>query len=330
MSELTFSDLGEDPTYMFGNLNNPQAYCFEFLYDGITPAFNERPTIYKELLLYAQICKDYRWRGVETVILWIRARNRAVQNANSSVETLVPPEELSDFGFRSISLDEEVAAAAHPESTTHSGDSQYTLMYNLDFAFPELPGEFPEIPLDTPRVVVFDLSGVILDREQTIRRALSDWLPLTHRFQTMDEILSVYIEIEALAARMDQAVATSVAVIVDSALRTLASKLKIPLQSHPTLVTTSLVEIMNPRPCPDVEHAIASLSAHGRPVIVIPPHSEVSTRHFLSFIPRSQAKDVLLVITDVARKVAPASLADHPTPLVKRPGTTIASDVESS
>ncbi|KAH9888131.1 hypothetical protein C8Q73DRAFT_794547 [Cubamyces lactineus] len=239
-------------------------------------------------------------------------------------------EELSDFGFRSISLDEEVAAAAHPESTTHSGDSQYTLVYNVDFAFPELPGEFPEIPLDTPRVVVFDLSGVILDREQTIRRALSDWLPLTHRFQTMDEILSVYIEIEALAARINQAVATSVAVIVDSALRTLASKLKIPLRSHPTLVTTSLVEIMNPRPCPDVEHAIASLSAHGRPVIVIPPHSEVSTRHFLSFIPRSQAKDVLLVITDVARKVAPASLADHPTPLVKRPGTTIASDVESS
>ena len=54
ISELTFSDLGGDPTYMFGYLNNPQAYFFEFFYQGTMPGFDERPTIYEELFLYAQ------------------------------------------------------------------------------------------------------------------------------------------------------------------------------------------------------------------------------------------------------------------------------------
>ena len=103
-----------------------------------------------------------------------------MQNANSSVEALVPcttvqqepfevdpsfreiAEELSVFGVRSMSLHEEMGAMADQESTTHSGDSQYTLVYPLDFDFPELPWEFPEIPLGTPRIVVFDLFGVIL------------------------------------------------------------------------------------------------------------------------------------------------------------------------
>ncbi|KAI0659757.1 hypothetical protein C8Q70DRAFT_980988 [Cubamyces menziesii] len=382
ISELTFSDLGGDPTYMFGYLNNPQAYFFEFFYQGTMPGFDERPTIYEELFLYAQICKDYRWRGVETVILWIRAArksDRAVQNANSSVEALVPcttvqqepfevdpsfreiAEELSVFGLRSMSLHEEMGAMAEQESTTHSGDSQYTLVYPLDFDFPELPWEFPEIPLGTPRIVVFDLFGVILDREKAIRCALSSWLPLTHCFQTMEDILPVYIEIEALAARKSQFAATSVAAIVESALHTLARKSKIPLQAHPTLVATALAEIIKPVPFTDVEHAIASLKAHGCPIIVIPSHSDVTMRqvfpsmlrsqvrvtneplsmHFAApdsffksllaqckaIVPGIRPKDVLLVTSSVARIVAPGSRAEHPTALVKRHGT-IASNVK--
>ena len=55
LSELTLSGRpGGDSTYMFGYLNNPQAYRFEFFYDGIMPGFEVRPTIYEELLLYAQ------------------------------------------------------------------------------------------------------------------------------------------------------------------------------------------------------------------------------------------------------------------------------------
>ena len=155
--------------------------------------------------------------------------------------------------------------------------------------------------------------------------------------------------------------ATSIAAIVDSTLRTLASRSKIPLQAHPTLVATALAEILNPAPYSDVEYAINSLSSHGRSIIVIPPYSEVTMRqslpstlrpevrpaneplsiHFAApdsfftsllaqcreIVPGIRPKDVLLVTTSVARIVAPGSLAGHPTALVKRHGT-LASNVQ--
>ena len=49
-----FSEQAVDPTYMFSYLNNPQAYCFKFIYDGTACAIEKRPKIYEEMLLYAQ------------------------------------------------------------------------------------------------------------------------------------------------------------------------------------------------------------------------------------------------------------------------------------
>ena len=54
LSELTFDDLGGDSSFTFGSLNNPQAYCFEFFYEGSMQGFDVLPTIYDEIHLYAQ------------------------------------------------------------------------------------------------------------------------------------------------------------------------------------------------------------------------------------------------------------------------------------
>ncbi|KAJ8502281.1 hypothetical protein ONZ51_g36 [Trametes cubensis] len=359
----TFSEQAIDPTYMFSYLNNPQAYCFKFIYDGTACAIEKRPKIYEEMLLYAQICKDYRWKGVERTLLWIRAsRKGGDDNCQREAEPLADDDERDDatklfkrdsavrqvakglrrFGFRSISVEEEEQrdASTSPtsssdSSTTHSDDSEYTLIYRRDFAFPELAWKYPEIPLGAPRMVIFDAFGVVF---------------------TIEDIIALYIEIEALAAGKGPSIATSFATIVHSALQTLALKLAIPPQARPALIANAAASgIMKPIPYFDVELALEALSRQGLPVLVIPPHSEVTMRHLVSSLPRRnkvhptneplsihfaatpsffksllaqcrsmvphiEPKDVLLVSTSVGRVVAPASLAGHPTVLLKRHG----------
>ncbi|KAI0767576.1 hypothetical protein C8Q74DRAFT_1370336 [Fomes fomentarius] len=51
---------------------DPRAYVFDFGPPEAMPTFEGKATVYEELMLYAQLCKDYRWRAVEDTILWTR------------------------------------------------------------------------------------------------------------------------------------------------------------------------------------------------------------------------------------------------------------------
>ncbi|KAI0659753.1 hypothetical protein C8Q70DRAFT_93376 [Cubamyces menziesii] len=382
LSQFTFGQHGWDPTYMFSRLNNPQAYCFAFFYSGKVPGFGQRPTIYNELLLYAQICKDYRWHGVERAILWVRDmrtnENRSEHHVSAQPEhpnaQCTPFENDPSFrkaveqlrsDRRPISLEEEEemeeTSDTTSDSTSESDNSRYVWVSWLPWAFPELALEFPEIPLGNPRVVVLDLFGVVLDREAAIRCALDKWLTFAHYGQTVEGILSRYIEIEALVARKNIAAASSLAAIVHGALQTLADKLAIPPQVQSQLITDAMAVILKPAPYRDAERAIAAFSGQGRSIIVIPPYSEVAMQHLLpprlrsriwsaneplsahfaapdSFFeallaqcratcPEIRPADILLVSASVSRVTAPASLAGHPTVLLERSGT-IASRVQ--
>ncbi|KAI0323548.1 hypothetical protein GY45DRAFT_1332459 [Cubamyces sp. BRFM 1775] len=381
LPDPTFSEQAIDPTYMWSYLNNPRAYCFDFIYDGLVNAIEKRPRIHEEILLYAQICRDYRWKGVERTLLWIRASRTNGNNPQREAEPLVEDhdsqdatklfrsdpavrqiaKELLTFDIHSLDVEEEEReAATSSDSSTGSGDLGYTLVYHRDFAFPQLAWKYPEIPLGTPRILVFDTFGVVLNREEAIRRVLASWLPLTHRVQTFDDILALYMEIEALTARSAESLATSMAAIVHSALRILANKLGILSQADFALAADAVAEIVKPRPYHDVEPALEALSRQGLPVIVIPPHSEVAIEHLVSslpcnkvlaaneplsihfaatnsffksllkqcrsIVPHIEPKDVLFVSAGVGRVIAPASLAGHPTALLERHGT-IASKV---
>ncbi|KAI0659747.1 hypothetical protein C8Q70DRAFT_933206 [Cubamyces menziesii] len=381
LSEFVFGQHGWDPTYMFSHLNNPKAYCFTFFYSGNVPGFGDRPTIYDELLLYAQICKDYRWEGVERSLLWVRdmrVENRSEHRILALPEILntrcTPFEGDPTFreavkqlpgGRRPITLEEEEemeeADDDTSDSTLESDNSRYVWVSWLKWAFPELALEFPELPLGNPRVVVLDLFGVVLDREAAIRCAFDKWLSFAHHGQTVEGILSRYIEIEALVARKNINAASSLATIVHGALQTLADKLAIPPQVRSQLIADATAVILKPTPYRDAERAIAALTEQGRSILVIPPHSEVTMQHSLPSDLRSRVRtvneplsayfaapdsfftallaqcrairsdiqpaDILLVSTNVARVTAPASLAGHPTALLKRTGT-IASQVQ--
>ncbi|KAH9899140.1 hypothetical protein C8Q73DRAFT_787063 [Cubamyces lactineus] len=301
LSEFVFGQHGWDPTYMFSRLNNPQAYCFAFVYSGKMPGFAQRPTIYNELLLYAQ------WRGVERAILWVRDM-RANENCSEhhvSAQPDNPSAQCTPFetdpSFREavkqledgrcpISLEEEEemeeASDTTSDITSESDNSRYVWVSWRTWAFPELALEFPEIPLGNPRIVVLDLFGVVLDREAAIRCALAKWLSFTHNGQTAEGILSRYIEIEALVARRNLAAASSIAAIVHGALQTLADKLAMPPQVQSQLITDAMTVILKPAPYRDAERVIAALLGQGRSIIVIPPYSEIrsSERCWLSAV----------------------------------------------
>ncbi|KAH9888132.1 hypothetical protein C8Q73DRAFT_655873 [Cubamyces lactineus] len=262
------------------------------------------------------------------------------------------------------------------DSTLESDNSRYVWVSWLKWAFPELALEFPEIPLGNLRIVVLDLFGVVVvcifsgdmlllscaynssyskDREAAIRCALDKWLSFAHGGQTAEDILSRYIEIEALVARRNVAEALSIAAIVHDALQALADKLAMPPQVQSQLITDAMTVILKPVPYSDAERAIATLSGQGRSILVIPPHSEVTIQHVLSPDLRSRVRtviepvsvhfaapdsffrvllaqcraicsdirsaDILVVSPSVSRITAPASLAGHPTALLERTGT---------
>ncbi|OJT12115.1 hypothetical protein TRAPUB_11340 [Trametes pubescens] len=69
-----------DPTYIFGELNNPHTYCFNFFPKGTGYNCDYPSPIYEQMVLYAQLCKDYRWPGVEPTIDWVRAIRAHVSN----------------------------------------------------------------------------------------------------------------------------------------------------------------------------------------------------------------------------------------------------------
>lgn len=110
------------------------------------------------------------------------------------------------------------------------------------------------------------------DRERAIRDALEPWLPLARlRHSGVSEAVKLYIEHEALAARSLRDRATSLPLIVHTALNTLASKLGVAATLLSAFRADATACILHPRPYDDAVQAIERLSRQGRSLVVLSP-----------------------------------------------------------
>ncbi|KAI0370611.1 hypothetical protein BV20DRAFT_966545 [Pilatotrama ljubarskyi] len=307
--------------YVFGELNNPRAYAFEYGIqpDECIPPFEHVATLYDEMFLYIQLCKDYRWAGVEDTIAWAQAtRTKGMpgrMRRPENVRGLPKPSALlqRDDRFRE---DAQTAwdLALKPRYWTESGglpeedesELHSDSPYLLPFAFPDAPEWYPTIELGRPRVIVFDVFGILLDREDAIRTALRAWLPADWQDRRpendIEDVVKLYIECEALANRARSESARSVPELIQAALADVAMFLNLPFfdtqtqafpgpRRSPALHSpaadaycararaaadaAAIATILRPRPFPDVEHAVQRLAHTGGDctLLCIPPYS---------------------------------------------------------
>ncbi|KAI0676278.1 hypothetical protein C8Q78DRAFT_1073104 [Trametes maxima] len=219
-----------DPLYMFGQLNNPRAYCFDFDFSSADslPFPDYANTIYDEIFKYIQICKDYRKPSVEAVIAWVRATRDAdhcgkLLRPSRSCAPLTNPKELlkNDPLYHNAADDLSHASLVSRDGHTGNtgmlsegdimteGNSQYSKVdseewqefYYLPWLFHSMNHLYPEVPLGRPRVIAFDMFGTILDRDRAIRDALEPWSAIIRHPQSTEDVIKLYTELEALESR---------------------------------------------------------------------------------------------------------------------------------
>ncbi|KAI0641536.1 hypothetical protein C8Q79DRAFT_317000 [Trametes meyenii] len=186
-----------DPLYMFGQLNNPRAYRFNFT-EGDTFPFSDFPTpINDEIFKYIQICKDYRKLTIEVVIEWVRVTREAhhlgqlVKLSRPCIPLSNPPDLLKNDRIYRIAADDlshvnlvrrnDTSGSTSEELVIQENDSRYSKVdseewpeyYMPPWSFLSMDELYPEVPLGCPRVVAFDTFGIILNRDMTIRDALT-------------------------------------------------------------------------------------------------------------------------------------------------------------
>lgn len=112
------------------------------------------------------------------------------------------------------------------------------------------------------------------DRERAICDALEPWLPPAHlRHSGISEAVKLYIEHEALAARSMRDCASSLPLIVHTALDTLAGKLGVAAALRATFLADASIRILHPRPYDDAMQAIERLSQQGHSLVILSPYS---------------------------------------------------------
>ncbi|OJT03951.1 hypothetical protein TRAPUB_5365, partial [Trametes pubescens] len=181
-------------TYMFGECNNPRRYYFNFIEDDNLPPPHQPLRLYTELFLYAQICKDYRWHGVEETIGYVCAAQADAHGHHN----IVQPSDYDNYdingpshGQAQVSLAQDVAfrtqlakfstlaAGGYTElvpvseswsddrtrdsvdCTSKSGDnkpedggSPCVYLRFLPFAYLYLPGSYPRVPMPSSPQVI--------------------------------------------------------------------------------------------------------------------------------------------------------------------------------
>ncbi|KAI0763490.1 hypothetical protein BD413DRAFT_209540 [Trametes elegans] len=339
-----------DPTYFFGELHNPRSYAFNFE-PTKTISFPEVPsTIYEEILLYKQICIDYRWQGVEATIIWVQEVREARPPHPAHIKT-APTAPSEGVPRLSPALHSSAKAVAEMQSAFFKTQATETLY--LPFAFPKLRFEYPRIPIGRTKVVAFDLFGVVLDRQGAIRHALGSWAPFAPHIR---DLTALYVETEAHLAYGHTSSAKSLPVVVVSALGELARLVGIPEDKRPTLISRSTTAILSPPLYPDATRTLSLLTRRGYTLVCIPPYSGTTLEHLHGSLPTEFAAvhvcpaacpphyassplvfqallqqcgtivpgvhcdEILVVSAGIGRILAPAIARNHPTVLVKRPG----------
>ncbi|KAI0631298.1 hypothetical protein C8Q77DRAFT_1178633 [Trametes polyzona] len=301
-----------DPTEIFGEMNNPRAYSFEFIYDRDAVPCDSRASIYDELMLYAQLCKDYRWPMAEKAISWLealRAWHHGIVEHPYSVPAPAPEPQphgpdpsgartpthahvqallrrdtefrnrfiaATELGKTPYNEEEDSDYESDSDHTSADSDVRYLEFVTLPFACPVVSRCFTTVPLpNRPTIVVLDMFGVILDREGAIRRAIKPWLVFTSPSLDSDDAADHYLEFEALAIREQVASgrATSLAAAAHTALIALADMLLIPIPMHARFVKDALYAILHPPIFDDVEAACLTLREHECVIVALVPFS---------------------------------------------------------
>ncbi|KAI0767558.1 hypothetical protein C8Q74DRAFT_1281032 [Fomes fomentarius] len=280
-------------------LNDPHTYVFDFGPPEATPCFEGKATVYDELMLYVQLCKDYRWMAVEDTVLWTRNMRTILQNDRPTQPYRIVQSVVDEVALRSSALElfsqpnphvrlRAIADARAEANTASSGSSVHT--ERLPWVYQHLPITYPFIPMGTMKVVVFDLFGAILDREGSIRNALSLWQQHSVAAARMSiyRLTERYLMLEALNERDARAAGSpsSLATSVRQALLSLAQQVELQIDEHSPLFMNAFTHILNPPPHPEVEAVTHTLLQRGYMLVGLPTHSQTTMTHILPSLPR--------------------------------------------
>ncbi|RPD75955.1 hypothetical protein L226DRAFT_534019 [Lentinus tigrinus ALCF2SS1-7] len=327
--------------HMFGGPpSDPQKYVFNFDFEenAKLPSFEGPSSVYDELMLYNQLCKDYHWRGVDLAIQWVqimRASTRSgwVQNPDTFATTL-PTEVRLDDDLRKRAMElaaldnphariASVLDARHAQRLEQAPENDLDWTDSSDSSDMFLPGKFSDLPFRYPsavpfgptKVVVFDILGTILDRENALKVALGPWFAQSPVRSTtiLGLVVDRFLTLEALAERDAQAFGTptSLATCARSALIDLARELCLDINVRSTAFIETLKCILSPKPYPDVEAAITWLKQRGYTLVCLPTHSPTTMQQLRPFFPPAFAdSDTVHVWTEhiSAHFVAPCPL----------------------
>ncbi|OSX62266.1 hypothetical protein POSPLADRAFT_1115601, partial [Postia placenta MAD-698-R-SB12] len=339
------------------HLHDPFGRCvFERLEFKDLP-LTEEPSIYRELAIYDQLAADYSWRGVKRSIYWVEAL-RKFANEGSFAEHSVVHGELCSGELPSFSGDlKEDALALRAMQIPEDGDpppaSAAEEVVEVSWGdepgpdFSSAPEALPPVVASDIKVVVFDLYGAIMDRQEALRRALSTFISLDPHQHTVDDLLRLYLDVEAHRIRETPGLYSH-----ELAHGTLSNILHI-IGLHPAGdMVQRAVDAICPTPYTDVTDALRTLQQRGYKLLYLVPRDasrvsdtgsllppdirtlSVSTAHLhtqskgvcsqvveecQSIIPEIKNTEILLVTTGLYRIVELANAAGIPTALVQRP-----------
>ncbi|PIL23221.1 hypothetical protein GSI_14530 [Ganoderma sinense ZZ0214-1] len=292
--EPEWSSFDGGNSYIIGGRNDPRTFVFKFLKDPY-PSLEGPPTIYEEIRLYKQLCKDYKWKGAQETIDWVanvRKESGSVLPFLPTVIPASPPVEDPSWAADALSLLHKRYPPTDTEAIDYDSDNESEFVPR---SFPHIMPRFSEVA--TPsciKIVVFDIFGVILDREGAIRRALTPWTMVSGCTKDATQLTRLYLESEALADSDSSTQPTSLARIVYCALLALAERLDLPISPASTLFTDAFTRILSPAPFADAEPAITALAARGVRLVCFPAYSSTTMEHLRSMLPAAFHKHVEL------------------------------------
>ncbi|TFK78507.1 hypothetical protein K466DRAFT_570791 [Polyporus arcularius HHB13444] len=165
----------------------------------------------------------------------------------------------------------------------------------LPWEFPRVPYRYPVVPLGRTKVIVFDIIGTIMDRENAIAAALRPWAmqsPIRHTV-SLDLVVGRFLTFEAMAERDAQIAGSpaSLATFARSALMDLVRDLQLDIDEHSSTFTETLKHVLSPIPYPDVETSIRTLKERGYTLVCLPAHSATTMQQLRSSLPPAFVDD---------------------------------------
>ncbi|OBZ79477.1 hypothetical protein A0H81_00671 [Grifola frondosa] len=325
----------------------------------------ESPSLHRELLLYRQLTKEYSWQGVSMSISWLEDTRELMTGSDIHVVNLALVDEQDKSSGDTPHLSPDFLSTANTlrsmriplDGAPPPPQVQKTieeLMWDWDEdpepEFPWAPKQTLPIPLGDIKFIAFELFGTILDREGAIRDALRMLIQPSAQTPSVNELLQLYIEYEAL--RCVGHPDTPFIDISRGTLEDVANRLDVPVGED--ALKTACDCITMPDLYADVILAVQALHAHGYRLLCIQPGDAAAfhrSQHLLpgelelldptmstalhvptpslyptlfahcdAVLPSVTRHQILLVTTSRYRVVEPAHDAGMASAIIRRPG----------